>query len=99
MIKKRSNLSSELDIYDDGISETMDLAHVQHKDKIIEKDTEAVLVKSKELYDDCINRVENMMSIEGVQGVRNYYPKGRVHFNVEENTDFSWSLKSNDNEG
>jgi len=94
MIQDRWSLSEELDNYDEDVSDEMNLTRVQHNSKIEGIDGENYInKKSRELYDDCINKSQSRTSIEGVKGVRDYYPKGRIHFNVEEYKGFSWSLK------
>lgn len=99
MIQDRWSLSEELDNYDEDVSDEMNLTRVQHNSKIEDIDgKDYINKKSRELYDDCINKSQSRTSIEGVKGVRDYYPKGRIHFNVEEYKGFSWSLKKIEDE-
>lgn len=99
MIKARWSLSDELDYYDEEIADEINLTRTQHNSKIGDSDNSAdIIKKSKSFYDDCINKSQLRVSIEGVKGVRDYYPKGRIHFNVEENKSFSWSLKQLEDE-
>ncbi len=96
MIKGRYNLSNELDIYDDEISEDMYSLKVKHYDKLKDGVYDSIEKGSKIFYDECISQTATKINIEGVKGVRNYYPKGRLHFNAEEDKRFNWLLEKKD---
>ncbi|WP_299546939.1 hypothetical protein [Seonamhaeicola sp.] len=96
MIIGRSNLSGELDLYDEEISESMLWFKAKHIDKLENPNKEIIKEMSKKYYDECLLHVSAKTDIEGVKGVREYYPKGRLHFNAEEDHNFKWMLKEND---
>jgi DNA polymerase I-like protein with 3'-5' exonuclease and polymerase domains len=95
MIEERPALIEELEMFDDDIFEEMEDRKVSHNDKLSTSNEEEVKEQSKRFYDDCLDSVRSKISIDGVKGIRVYYPKGRVHNQVEEEG-FTWKLGEED---
>lgn len=95
MISARPSLGSELDLFDEEILEEMYDERLTHLEKIKDKEELDLKAQSKELFDSCLKNIKSKTTISGVTGVRLYYPKGRVHHQVENEEDFCWSLKNN----
>lgn len=93
MVKEHRNLSNELDNFDDEIIEDMFELKAKHIDKFDKSIFKNVKHQSRLLYEACLDKMEDRKVIEGVKGVKYYYPKGRIHFNVEESNSFNWKVK------
>lgn len=92
MIQSRKVLEASLDSYDEEILEEIEALKVIHLNKLRTNKTKDRLECSRYFYDDTISKITSIKSIEGVRQIRNYYPKGRVHHNLEENEDLTWEL-------
>lgn len=95
MITKRPPLSEELDNYDESIFEHMSDVHLTHSDKLRTFDSlsdDEINGRSREFFGDCLEKSKRLVVIVGVQRISDYYPKGRVHHNVETRHEFTWKL-------
>ncbi len=95
MLTNRPLLSEELDNYDESIYEHMTDVHLSHFDRLRQTPglTDDELVsKSREFFNECLEKSKNKLEIVGVKRVSDYYPKGRVHHNVEVRNEFTWKL-------
>jgi len=92
MIKSRNHLIENLDYFDSDVKDQFEELKISHADKLKNIDTPDLEESSRRFYDECIKEIKNKKEIDGVKNVQGYYPKGRVHFNLEQNDDLSWKL-------
>lgn len=95
MLTKRQSLSQELDDFDEEIMEEVEDNKLTHLDELESIDNPDYQRLSKRFYDDSMNKIKVKQQIQGVQGVKPYYPKGRLHNQIEENLEFFWKLNKN----
>lgn len=92
MISKRPTLTNELESFDDELLEDMKEMKITRQDELSYLNLPDINQYSKRFFDACIDNAKDKTTINGVSGVRSYYPKGRVHHQVEEHEDFKWRL-------
>lgn len=95
MIEKRRSLVKELDDFDDDIIEEFEEKQITHQDMFESVDNPDCISSSKRFYDDCMDEIKSKQTIVGVQRVKTYYPKGRLHAQIENNEEFKWKLNNN----
>lgn len=92
MLEKRRSLAEELDNFDDELIEEFEDKKLTHLN-ILESDNESDQIKlSRQFYDKCMDEIKRKQIILGVEGVKTYYPKGRLHNQIENNTELKWKL-------
>lgn len=92
IISKRPILGKELNDFDEEILTELRENKTVHQDELRNEKILDVDYKSRRFFDDCINQIKIKKDIRGICNVKTYYPKGRVHYQVEENKDFTWKL-------
>lgn len=96
MLNERPSLRDELDSFDDEIFDEMLDNKISHEDNLKYVDSPDINQLSKRFFDNCMDKIKAKKSIQGVKGVKDYYPKGRVHNQVDEKLDFKWKLIQDD---
>ncbi|WP_158963709.1 hypothetical protein [Myroides fluvii] len=82
MIQERLSLYETLDNYDEDIRDLVIELKESHLDQLTKNCD--IKEKSRRFFDESINQISSKTTIDGVAGVRPYYPKGRLLHNIEE---------------
>jgi hypothetical protein len=97
MLEKRRSLANELDDFDDEILEEFEDKKLTHLNTLESDETTEPIKQSRKFYDNCMDEMKMKQTIIGVEGVKSYYPKGRLHNHIENNSELKWKLNT-DNE-
>ncbi len=93
MLTKRNSLSERLDDFDEEIKEQFESNIISHIDKLRTETDYNINEKSRRFVDCTEKKVSSEKEIEGVRGVKHYYPKGRLYHCIEEEESLSCKLK------
>lgn len=93
MIQSRRSLIDALDGYDDNIKSLVEDLKIGHHNRLTIFNSLNINDKSRRFYDESIIKISSHTKIDGVSNIRSYYPNGRLHQNVEDDSNFKWKLK------
>ncbi len=96
MVKKRRSLAEELDNFDEELIEEFEDKKLTHLNILESDDTSEQITQSRKFYDNCMDEIKRKQTIFGVEGVKSYYPKGRLHNQIEHNSELKWKLDKDD---
>lgn len=94
ILNSRKSLASNLDDYDDEILEEFIDMKKSFEDKLKTNLFNDHIEESRRFYDDFLNLISNKKDLLGVKSetIKNYYPKGRTHHNIEDNQNVTLKL-------
>lgn len=94
ILNSRKSLASNLDDYDDEILEEFNDMKNSFEDKLKTNLFNDHIEDSRRFYDDFLSFISNKKDLLGVKSetIKNYYPKGRTHHNIENNQSITLKL-------
>lgn len=94
ILNSRKSLASNLDDYDDEILEEFNDMKNSFEDKLKTNLFNDHIEDSRRFYDKFLNFISNKKDLLGVKSetIKNYYPKGRTHHNIEDNQSITLKL-------
>lgn len=95
ILNSRKSLASNLDDYDDEILEEFNDMKTSFEDKLKTNLFNDHIEESRRFYDEFLNFISNKKDLLGVKSetIKNYYPKGRTHHNIENNNNVTLKLE------
>lgn len=94
ILNSRKSLATNLDDYDDEILEEFYDLKNSFEDRLKTNLFNDHITESRRFYDEFLMNISNKKDLLGIKSetIKNYYPKGRTHHNIEENTDVTLKL-------